>query len=63
MAIETITTEGDFVVKNGQSEDLLRIHCGEDAMSLSARGTWVSFTLEEAAELRDWINRRLTEAV
>lgn len=63
MAIETITREGDFVIKNGAGQDLLRVHCGEDAMSFSARNRDISFTLEEAAELRDWINRRLTEAV
>ena len=64
MAVETITTEGDFVIKNGEGHDLVRVHCGEDAMSFSILGTAHStFTLEEAAELRGWIDRRLTEAV
>lgn len=63
MAIETITTEGDFVIKNAMGGDLLRVQCGEDGMSFSVSRSVISFTLEEAAELRDWIKLRLEEPV
>lgn len=63
MAIETITREGDFVLKNNAHGDLLRVHMTEDAMIIWVRGVTVNCAVSEAEELRDWITRRLEEPI
>lgn len=63
MAIETITREGDFVLKNNAHGDLLRAHMAEDALIIAVRQVVVSCAISEARELRDWLTRRLEEPV
>jgi hypothetical protein len=65
MAVETITREGDFVIK-GRGNDLLRIHFTEDSMVITATESGrqiIICAVEEAVELRDWLTRRIEEPV
>ena len=64
MAIETITREGDFVLKNARGSDMFRFRAGDDMFTVSMSVT-TSLTMgaDEAQELRDWLTRRLAEAL
>jgi hypothetical protein len=67
MAIETVTTEGDFVVKS-LGRDILRVHMGEDSMTVvthcgGQNRNNVICDISEARQLRDWLTRRLEEEV
>jgi len=58
MAIETL--EGDFVVR-GSYKDILRAHFTEDSLIVTMGPQVMVAGLAEAKELRDWIDRCLSE--
>jgi hypothetical protein len=67
MAVETITTEGDYVIK-GREGDLLRIHFTDESMIITATENRpqkhvIICDLSEAKELRDWLTRRIEEPI
>lgn len=63
MAVETITREGDFIL-NGCAGVMLRVHADESAFTIRMQHSGpIMIAVDEAEELRDWITRRLTEAV
>lgn len=64
MPVETITREGDYIIRNARNSDLLRIHADEDTFTISMSAT-TSLTMgaDEMEEIRDWITRRLTESL
>lgn len=66
MAIETITREGDLVIR-GAGRDLLRFTAGEDQVTVTATELGsrqvIIISTTEAKELRDWLTRRLDEPV
>lgn len=67
MAVETVTTEGDYVIK-GREGDLLRIHFTDESMIITATENWpqkhvIICDISEAKELRDWLTRRIEEEV
>lgn len=68
MAIETVA--GDFVIKAGWGRhDILRIHMTDESMVVTASENSggdrhvIIADISEAKELRDWIARRLDEAI
>lgn len=63
MPVETITREGDFVLKGGVGV-MLRVHADEDAFTITLQSPHsLTFAIDEAEELRDWLTRRLTETI
>jgi hypothetical protein len=67
MAIETLTTEGDYVIK-GHGGDLLRVHFTEESMVITATENRpqkhvIICDISEAKDLRDWLTRRIAEPV
>lgn len=58
MAIETL--EGDFVIR-GSHKDALRARANDDSFIVTMGPQVVVATITEAKELRDWIDRRLSE--
>lgn len=65
MAVETITTEGDYVIKGGGG-DLLRVHFTDESMIITATENRpqkhvIVCDISEAKELRDWLTRRIEE--
>lgn len=68
MAIERLTTEGDFVVR-GVGRDLLRFHMTDESMYVTANENHpgqrhvVICDISEAKELRDWLTRRIEEPI
>lgn len=64
---ETVTTEGDYVIK-GSGSDLLRIHFTDESMIITATENRpqkhvIICDISEAKELRDWLTRRIDEKV
>lgn len=65
MAVETVTREGDYVLK-GQGRALLRLHMNEGEMIITSddyRGMHTIASLSDVRELRDWLTRRLEEPI
>lgn len=58
MAIETL--EGDFVIR-GNYKDIIRAHVTDDSLIITMGPQVLVASLTEAKELRDWIDRRLSE--
>lgn len=58
MSIETL--EGDFVLR-GSYKVIFRAHVTEDSLIVTMGPQVLVASLTEAKELRDWIDRRLTE--
>lgn len=65
--IETVTTEGDYVIK-GSGNDLLRIQFTDESMIITATENRpqkhvIICDVSEAKELRDWLTRRIEEQI
>lgn len=51
MAIETVSREGDFVIKNSGGKTAFRFHAEEEAFTISASRDRILMTDGEAEEL------------
>jgi hypothetical protein len=63
MAIETITREGDFVIRSASGKIAFRFHSEEDGFTISATQNSILMTDGEAEELMEWLKRRFSDAI